>query len=64
MNRVTTQIGGSIWIDIDVANRVTDGTIDAANGAASMTADADRAASGAASMTADAEAAVTAGGSS
>jgi hypothetical protein len=55
MNRLSTHIGGTTWIDIDIANRVTDGLIDAASGVASMTADANGAASGAASTTADAE---------
>lgn len=51
MNRLITHIGGTTCIYIDVANRDTADTLNAASGAVSMIADANGAASGAANMT-------------
>lgn len=53
MNRLTTHIGGTRCIFIDVANHGTNDT-NAASGAVSMIADAHGAASGAVSLIADA----------
>jgi len=58
VNRLTTHIGGTICITIDVANHGTDDT-NAASGAVSMIADANGAASGAVSMIADANGAAS-----
>jgi hypothetical protein len=54
VNRLITHIGGTTCIYIDVANRDTADTLNAASGAVSMIADANGAASDVANMIADA----------
>ena len=53
MSRPITHIGGTTCIDIDVANRDTGDTLNAASGAVSMIADANGAANDAVSMIVD-----------